>query len=222
MWDELPMLMQRCVDAGADAIVIRGEAGSFAAGADLMELAQLSTTQQATEHWNSIRNSLNAIAAFPLPTIAMIVGPCMGGGCLLAAACDLRFAEPGAKFSVPVAQLGITLDEANIARLISLVGRGIASEMLFTSKILTAERAQRIGLINEVVPSEDLIAVVQNAADQLKRNSSGAIAQLKQSIARVCERGPQLDEDQTSVAGSYMSEDFRRRVAKVVETFRAP
>lgn len=215
MWEEIPRALTRSRTAGARVVVFRGEGGAFASGADLAELAKLKTPEDARRLWTSIRSALNAVATFELPTIAMISGPCMGGGCLLASSCDFRFADPSARFCVPVAQLGITLDEDSIARLMTLVGRGVASEMLLTSAILTADRAEKVGLINLLVTADNLPNTVFFTCEQIKRNSAEAVGYLKRSIARIAARGSRT-EDQTAIVNSYLSEDFRARVAQAL------
>jgi enoyl-CoA hydratase len=215
MWEAIPRALRSLQEAGARVVIFRGEGESFAAGADLAELSKIDSKETARDHWLAIRDSLNAVASFELPTIAMIVGPCMGGGCLLAAACDMRFCEPNARFSVPVAQLGIALDHDNIARLISIMGKGIAEEMLFTGNIMSASRAQAVGLVNGMVPVAGLDRAVMSVAEEIKRSSPTSIKQIKTAIADVCQRG-RVEQDQEPLVASYLSDDFRTRVAKAL------
>jgi enoyl-CoA hydratase/carnithine racemase len=215
MWDTLPIALASLQREGARVVIFQGEDNCFCAGADLAELAAINTPEDARALWTSIRDALNAVAAFELPTIATITGSCMGGGCLLACACDIRFCEPSARFSIPVAQLGITLDQDNIARLISIVGRGIASQLLFTGSTFSAQHAEAVGLVNGVMPVGQLEKIVHGIAHDIKRNSSASIAQTKRSIAQICQRG-RVEEDQESVVASYLSDEFRERVGKAL------
>jgi len=215
MWDAIPHAMHSLKEAGAKVIIFAGEGDAFASGADLSELRNLGSADAAREHWMSIRDSLNAVATFELPTIAMIVGPCFGGGCLLACACDLRYCDSTARFSVPIAQLGISLDQDNIARLVGLVGRAVATEMLFTGSIISASRAQSSGLVNGMLPVVQLDRVVTTAAQEIKRNATSSIVQSKQAIAAICSQG-RVEEDQELVVASYLSEDFKDRVSKAL------
>lgn len=209
IWDAIPNALNELQSKGARLIVFRGEGGAFAAGADLSELTTLNSEQAVAEHWGSIRAALNAVASCEIPTIAKITGPCMGGGCLLALACDLRFGAEDTVMSVPVAQLGIQLDHDNIARLISVVGRGIASQMLFTGAEVRVERAIQVGLLNG--HDADLPAVVKH----IKRNSSASIRATKCAITQICQRG-RVDDDQGPVVASYLSEDTQQRVARAL------
>lgn len=215
MWDSIPRALSSLKEAGARVVVFRGEGEAFASGADLTELSLLDSPEKALEHWMSIRLALNAVANFELPTIAMVVGPCMGGGCLLAAACDLRYCDSTARFSVPIAQLGIWLDGDNVARLVSLVGRSVATEMLFSANVIAASRAQDIGLVNGMVPVVQLDRVVTAMAENIIRNVPASITQSKRAIAAICQQG-RVEEDQESVVASYLSDEFRTRVTRAL------
>lgn len=215
MWDNIPRALQSLKDAGARVVIFRGEGDAFASGADLAELSSLDSKEKAKEHWMSIRDALNAVAAFELPTIAMIVGPCMGGGCLLAVACDMRFCDTTARFSVPVAQLGIFLDEDNIVRLVDLVGRGVAAELLFSGNVISASRAREVGLVNAMLPVVQLDGVVTGMAEDIKRSVDSSVIQIKRALATICQRG-RVEEDQGSIIASYLSDDFRARVARAL------
>ena len=215
MWDALPTVLSSLKTGGARVVVFAGEGLAFASGADLAELDMLDTPDKARDHWLSIRNALNAVASFDLPTVAMIHGPCMGGGCLLACACDMRICEPGAAFCIPVAHLGIVLDEDNIARLINLVGRGWAAELLLTGATIDADRAERIGLVNRVVPAHKLRETVVSIADAIRNNVADAVMQTKRSIVSLDNRIIS-DQDQEPIVSSYLSDEFRQRLSKAL------
>jgi enoyl-CoA hydratase/carnithine racemase len=218
MWEELPSALTALQNEGARVIVFEGEGDVFCAGADLVELQALNSKDAAREHWLAIRNALNMVARFELPTIAMIHGPCMGGGCLLACACDLRYCSSEARFSVPVAQLGILLDDDNIARMISLIGRGFTAEMLFTAAPIDARRAELMGLVNASVATGDLRETVLEAAAGIVRNVPGAMAKTKRRINALSDVLV-AEQDQTPMIESYLSDEFRSRVSKAL--FRA-
>jgi enoyl-CoA hydratase len=220
MWDALPGALRAVQDEGARVAVLQGEGGAFASGADLYELEALDSPEAAKAHWLSIRQALNAVANFELPTIAMINGACMGGGCLLACACDLRFCESDARFCIPVAQLGIVLDDDNIARLISLVGRGAAAELLLTADTINAQIALEIGLVNRVLPADRLHSTVATVATSVKRNEASALSASKAALMRLSSSAPQ-NQDQTGMVASYLSDEFRSRVAKALSKFGA-
>ena len=110
MWLALPTLMDNLKAAGAALIIFRGSGRSFAAGADFSELKAIKDFEDAARIWDSIDGALRAVSSCTLPTVALIQGPCLGGGCLLATACDIRLATPEALFGIPVARLGLKLD----------------------------------------------------------------------------------------------------------------
>ena len=97
-----------------------------------------------------------ALATFPKPTLAAVRGYCVGGGCQLAAACDLRFAEDDALFGVTPAKLGIVYPASTTRRLVSLVGPATAKYLLFSGELIDTERALRTGLVDEVLPKGEL------------------------------------------------------------------
>ena len=221
MWDQIPVVLESLKTQGARVCVFRGAGGAFASGADLAELEQLDSKEKATDQWLSIRNALNAVARFELPVLAMIEGPCMGGGCLLAAACDLRYCSIGARFSVPVAQLGIKLDDDNIARILALVGKGRALELLMTGRIIDGARAEAIGLVNGVAEnSVELESLVLGACTDIKKNAPSALQHIKETVHKLA---PQcLDQDQEAMVASYLSPEFRARVARALDVHKKP
>lgn len=209
MWDALPAELDKLKNGGAKVIVIAGQGSSFAAGADFRELAQIKEYSQARDSWHSIANSLNFIAAFSLPTIAMIHGNCMGGGLLLAVACDLRYASVDSSFALPVAKLGIVLDDQNIGRLVSLVGIACAKEMLYSARTIGAEKAVQIKLINDCVAADKLPELVKLLASDISRNAGNSISEAKLSCQRIMKK--EITQDESCVIESYLGEEFRSR-----------
>ncbi|WP_418960084.1 enoyl-CoA hydratase/isomerase family protein [Streptomyces tritici] len=148
MWRALPDLLGRLAgDPAVRALVLTGAGDTFCAGADISTLREPGDEQQSL----SVRAE-EALAAFPKPTLAAIRGYCVGGGSQLAAACDLRFAEEGARFGVTPAKLGIVYASSSTRRLAALVGPAAAKYLLFSGELIDAERALRTGLVDEVHP----------------------------------------------------------------------
>ncbi|MFD8963724.1 enoyl-CoA hydratase/isomerase family protein [Streptomyces sp. NPDC059568] len=181
MWRELPPLLGRlATDRAVRALVLTGEGTTFCAGADISSLREPQEAQEArdkqdvrgevgrevlTEAGDDPRSddprslavrAEEALAAFPKPTLAAVRGHCVGGGCQLAAACDLRFAEEGALFGVTPARLGIVYPASSTRRLVSLVGPSTAKYLLFSAELIGTERALRTGLVDEVLPAGEL------------------------------------------------------------------
>ncbi|MER6995514.1 enoyl-CoA hydratase-related protein [Streptomyces sp. NPDC000410] len=148
MWQAVPELLERLAgDAAVRALVLTGDGGTFCAGADISSLRRPGDDQPTL----AVRAE-EALAAFPKPTVAAVRGYCVGGGCQLAAACDLRFAEEGASFGITPSKLGIVYASSSTRRLVSLVGPSTAKYLLFSGELIDTERALRTGLVDEVLP----------------------------------------------------------------------
>ncbi|MGW2592195.1 enoyl-CoA hydratase/isomerase family protein [Streptomyces sp. NPDC001515] len=150
MWRSLPVLLEElAADASVGALVLTGAGETFCAGADISSLRDPSQNPQelavAAEE---------ALAAFPLPTLAAVRGHCVGGGSQLAAACDLRFAREDASFGVTPARLGIVYPSSSTRRLVALTGPATAKHLLFSGELIDADRALRTGLVDEVLPAD--------------------------------------------------------------------
>ncbi|MDQ1007040.1 enoyl-CoA hydratase/carnithine racemase [Streptomyces sp. V4I23] len=152
MWRALPELLDDLAgDPVVRTLVLTGEGKTFCAGADISSLREPGEDPQAL----AVRAE-EALAAFPKPTLAVVRGYCVGGGCQLAAACDLRFAADDAQFGVTPAKLGIVYPAASTRRLASLVGPAAAKYLLFSGELIDADRALRTGLVDEVLPEGEL------------------------------------------------------------------
>lgn len=147
MWRALPDVLARmATDPAVRALVLTGAGGSFSAGADIGALREPGDAIQDL----SVRAE-EALAAFPKPTLAAVRGYCVGGGAQLAVACDLRFAEEGARFGVTPAKLGVVYRSSSTRRLVSLVGPSTAKYLLFSGELIETGRALRTGLVDEVL-----------------------------------------------------------------------
>lgn len=152
MWAALPPLLDTlAADPAVRALVLTGEGGTFCAGADISTLRG-----SAGEAQGLAVRAEDALAAFPKPTLAAVRGHCVGGGCQLAAACDLRFVDEGALFGITPAKLGIVYAASSTRRLVSLVGPATAKYLLFSGELIDAQRALRTGLVDEVLPEGEL------------------------------------------------------------------
>ena len=163
---------------------------SFIAGADIAEFAgRTSITQREVMLGRSL---FTAVDSFPKPVIAMINGFCLGGGCELALACDIRIASEKAKFGQPEIKLGIIPGGGGTQRLTRLVGEGKAMELILTGDIIDANTALTIGLVNHVVPAAELEAKTIEIAERIA--SKGPIAlQLAKEGVKIASRS-NLDE----------------------------
>ncbi len=162
-------------------ILIRGAGErAFASGADLHEMATYRQTPEgAVDYHVAVEEAFAALTAVEQPTIAMIHGYCIGGGCELAVACDLRIADERSHFGIPAAKLGIVLGVDELRRLANLVGLAGAKEILFTGRQFDADEALRMGVIDRVVPADDLESTVLELSRQIVANASIAVGAAK-------------------------------------------
>ena len=132
-------------------IIFTGSVDVFSAGADIKDFSENRYDSESAERYAQVfEGALDAIEAIPKPTISKIKGYCIGGGCELSMATDIRIAADNARFAIPVAKLGILVGCKEMRRLVQLVGPGYANYILMTGRQLSAEFALRIGLVNEV------------------------------------------------------------------------
>jgi len=163
-------------------VVILTGAGdkAFIAGADIAEFAERTAIQQREVMLD--RSLFNAIDGFPKPIIAMVNGYCLGGGCEVALACDLRIASDKASFGQPEVNLGIIPGGGGTQRLTRLVGEGKAMELILSGEIINAENALTIGLVNHVVPADQLEAKTMEIANRIAEKSPVALRLAKEAV----------------------------------------
>ncbi|NBE81097.1 enoyl-CoA hydratase/isomerase family protein [Micromonospora rubida] len=179
MWRQLPVLLDRLeADERVRALVLTGAAGTFCAGADLGDLDELLDAGDAS----LAVAAEERLAAFAQPTVAAISGACVGGGCQLAVACDLRLAAADARFGVPPARLGLVYPAPTTRRLARLVGPSAAKHLLFTAELIDAERALRIGLVDEVLPPDELAARVAAVTATIAERSRLTVTAAKEIV----------------------------------------
>jgi enoyl-CoA hydratase/carnithine racemase len=202
------------------AVVLTGEGGkAFCAGADISEFAEFAKeSERQTENNKVVQNAQAALQALTKPTIAMIRGACVGGGCGLARACDFRFAEPEAKLGITPAKLGLLYSLADTRRLYNLVGPARSREMLYTGKIVGAAEAENIGLLNRVVATDDLAKETYAFAETLALGSATSIAGMKQVLAVLEGQGAGGETNlETLFAEAFEGRDFREGTAAFME-----
>lgn len=163
-------------DKKIKAIIITGSGDkSFVAGADIKEFIDSDVYAAKTLSQTGQKEVFDYIENFNKPVIAAVNGFALGGGLELAMACHIRYASNNAKLGLPEVTLGLIPGYGGTQRLPQLVGKGIANEMIFSAKMISAERAKEIGLVNEVFALEDLLPKTEELANQIAKNSPMAI-----------------------------------------------
>lgn len=198
--------------ANLAAIVVTGAGGkAFAAGADIAELKQ----RDAAAALRAINSGIfKRLEDFPVPSIAAISGYALGGGCELAIACDLRVAGRSAKLGQPEVALGIIPAAGGCYRLPRLIGLGRARELVYTGRMVDAEEALRIGLVNHVVDDAQVLDRAFALAAEIGKNGPLAVRAAKatmNALARANE-GMAMTLESTAQAVLFDSQDKHQRM----------
>ncbi|MCI8480362.1 MAG: enoyl-CoA hydratase/isomerase family protein [Oscillibacter sp.] len=177
-------------DKDLGAFILTGEGRSFVAGADIGEQKPLDLTQG--RKWGQRGSALmRRIEKLEIPTIAAVNGFALGGGCEIAMACDIILASEKAKFGQPEVGLGITPGFSGTQRLPRRVGIAKAKELIFSGKMIKADEAKEIGLVNAVYAPEALMDAAKEMAKSFTKNAPIAVKYSKACI----DRGMQMDID---------------------------
>jgi len=168
-------------DTSIYVLIIIGAGKAFIAGADIKEMLPL--TGAETLKWGQIGSDLNTkIENLKIPVIAALNGFALGGGCELAMSCDIRIASEKAKFGQPEVGLGITPGVGGTQRLPRIVVLGKAKELLYTGKIINAQEALNINLVNKVVTHDNLLKESIDMAEEIANNAQIAVQQTKRAV----------------------------------------
>ncbi|WDZ85636.1 enoyl-CoA hydratase/isomerase family protein [Micromonospora cathayae] len=179
MWRQLPLLLDRIeAEPAVRVLVLTGAGDTFCAGADLGDVDEMLAAGDAS----TAVVAEERLAAFAKPTVAAVRGACVGGGCLLAVACDLRVVADDARFGVPPARLGLVYPTPATRRLAALVGPATAKYLLFTGELIDAERAARVGLADEVVPADRLADRITDLTGSIAVRSQLSVAAAKEIV----------------------------------------
>jgi enoyl-CoA hydratase/carnithine racemase len=214
MWRELKRVMGALsVDDALRCVVLRG-AGSeaFAAGADIAEFAieRDNVAQGKRYHREYVHGALKAVGDCRHPTIAMIHGPCAGGGLEIACMCDLRIAGQSGRFGVPINRLGFTIAYDELAALLPLTGRAVALELLLQGSLWTAAEALQKGLLTRVVPDSDLEQEAYATARRIADGAPLVNRWHKRFVRRLTPQPDPLAESEIAENFAYFAtEDYR-------------
>lgn len=170
-------------DSEVRVVIITGSGEkSFVAGADIKEFSDFNQAKAEELGRNGQETVFNKIENMSKPVIAAVNGFALGGGLELAMACHFRYASDNAKMGLPEVTLGLIPGYGGTQRLPKLVGKGLANEMIFSAKMIPAQRAKEIGLVNEVFSQEELLTKTYEIADIIAKNSPMGISKAIQAV----------------------------------------
>jgi len=229
MWAGLPDLLAEAeADSRVRWLIVRGTGGHFASGADIGEFEAIyADAGRAAAYNDSIAAALNTLAAFPKPTLARIDGVCIGGGCGLALACDLRFADTTSRFAITPSKLGLVYPLNDTRRLIDAVGIANAKDILYSGRQLDARDALRMGLIQRCLEPGELDEAIQ-AYGALLLQRSPHTARMSKHFISLIENGLEGETDDTralfhaAFEGADFQEGYRAFLEKRPPRFPDP
>ncbi|MGQ0827621.1 MAG: enoyl-CoA hydratase/isomerase family protein [Bacteroidota bacterium] len=209
-------------DNAVKAIIITGAGPkSFVAGADIAEFVGLSV-EQGMALAKAGQSVFKQIETSPKPVIAAVNGFALGGGCELAMACHLRIASENAKFGQPEVNLGLIAGYGGTQRLIQYIGKTKATELHMTADLITAEQALNLGLVNYVVPQDQLMAKCLEIIEKIKSKSPKAITGVINSVNAYFENGVDgFDTEIKEFGKCFGTEDFKEGTSAFLEKRKA-
>lgn len=212
MWESLPKLLADAVaDPAVRVIVLKGAGGkAFSAGADISEFETVRTGAAAADYDRLNHDAFEGLAACPKPTIAMIEGFCLGGGLEIALCCDIRYAAEGSQFAIPAAKLGIGYNPRWVRPMLSAMSGARAKEILFTGRRFTVGDASAMGLVNRVLPPDQLVRETLALAHEIAANAPLSVYAAKRAIDEFMARpeNPDMAALDALIAACSASEDY--------------
>ena len=216
MWAGLGAAMHELgSDQSLRCVVLRGAGDkAFAAGADIAEFhRERANSRQAKAYSEGGIGWMRAVTECPHPTVALIQGPCVGGGLLLACQCDLRICNESARFGVPVKNLGLTESYDELQGMMRLIGPAASLEILLEGRIWGAQEAYEKGLVARVVPDAEVVEAAYATARRIAEGAPLVARWHKKFIRRLLDPRPLSAEERAEGYACFDTEDFRTGVA---------
>ncbi|WP_216206103.1 enoyl-CoA hydratase/isomerase family protein [Amycolatopsis aidingensis] len=220
MWAAIPGIVAEVeADPEIKVLVLTGAGQDFSAGADISEFGALrSSAEGAASYDEAVEAAVRALTGMRKPSVAMIRGNCIGGGCQLSVACDFRFAAAGSRFGITPAKLGIVYDFRSTRQLVALVGPAHARYFLLSGQLIGAARAREIGLVNEVLAEEELADSTLEFARTLCARSQASIRGMNRIIEKILAGQQESDEEVAAIRlAAVHGEDYAEGVAAFLE-----
>jgi enoyl-CoA hydratase/carnithine racemase len=219
MWLRLREVMRELgADMSLRCIILRGEGAAFAAGGDLEEFRSArASVDLALAYHEAVGEALGAIESCPHPTVAAILGPCIGGGLEIACACDLRIAGETARFGAPIMKLGFSMYPGELAGFLRLAGPAVAKEILLEGRLLSAAEAYAKGLVTRVVADSEVLRETRATALRIAAGAPLVARWHKQWIARLAENRPLSMEEKRASFAFLETQDYAEGMAAFLE-----
>jgi enoyl-CoA hydratase/carnithine racemase len=212
MWEAIPRVLD---DFGADSairVVVLTGAGdkAFVSGADISQFEKERSSAESVKRYDEIGERAQArLASYEKPLLAMIRGYCLGGGVGIASACDLRIAADDARFGIPAAKMGLGYRATSMKKLVDIVGKPAALEIMITARQFSADEALRMGLVQKVVPVTELETATRAYCDMIAANAPLTIRTAKRVIGEVLKSDYDAAACDRWVKECFESEDYR-------------
>jgi len=213
MWDSVDRILDDFERDDAVRVMVLGGAGgkAFVSGADISKFESERSSMEAVLKYNErVKGIYARLETFAKPTIAMINGYCLGGGLNLAVCCDLRFCSDKSQFGMPAARLALGYPFHAIRRLMNIVGVGAGKDLMFSARRIDAEEALRVGLVNKVMPADDLEGFVIEYAHEIATNAPLTVKAMKFIAGQVLKDPDDRDLKRCDemVSACFASDDY--------------
>ena len=217
MYRKVPSAVDSLIASGVKVIVVRGAGDdAFGAGSDNSEFETLRPLDNAHAYDDAEADAHKSIENSSVPTVAMIQGPCRGGGLAIVLACDLRYASEDATFAAPPAKLGIAFPHLAVKSLAETVGDAHARYLLLTATTIDAQEASRIGLLHHVTSNSSLTTTVAELTAQICKLAPQSLTAAKVSLAAV-KGNASSTEVQNAIKKCYESNDYQEGITAFLE-----
>jgi enoyl-CoA hydratase len=226
-WEMYETLRETCERVDAEpatrVLVLRGAGDkAFVSGTDIKQFLDFRTREDVLGYEERINSSIGRVAEMRKPVIAAINGDAVGGGMFLALACDIRVVAEHARFGVPVARtLGNFPNPRNFAQLIAAIGVVRARNLVMTAALLSAVEAQAIGLVDEVVPADQVETRARELAKRIATLAPLTLSAVKEAARRVTDGAFSIPGAEELMLSCYLSQDFQEGVRAFLEKRKA-
>ena len=224
MWRQIPPAVEAAERDPAVRVVLLRGAGevAFVSGADISEFEHSRSGAAAEEYDRENARAFEALLTTTKPTVALIHGFCVGGGCALALTADLRYAADDAVFAIPAARLGLGYGAGGIEHLLRVVGSAAAREIFFTARRFAAADALRLGLVNQILPKAELESFVRGVVRDIADNAPLTLRSAKMIMRELARPAAERDSAamSASIRACYASEDYAEGVRAFLEKRR--